>query len=82
MKMLRNVAVCAVALTAANTWAQDPSATQPTEPPAQDVGGVISPRMDAGAPRSITRQQVYQDLLRSEQSGEQQRLDNDLYHGR
>jgi hypothetical protein len=82
MNTFRNVAVCTLALIAANTWAQDPSAAQPAEPPAQDVGGVTSPRMDAGVPRSVTRQQVYQDLLRSRQSGEQQRLDSDLYHGR
>jgi len=83
MNTFRNVVVCAIALVAANAWAQGQTAAQqPAEPAAQDVGGVISPRIEAGAPQSMTRQQVYQDLLRSQHSGEQQRLDSDVYHGR
>ncbi|SOE93214.1 protein of unknown function [Burkholderia sp. D7] len=83
MKTLGIVAACAVALVAGQAWAQDKPATTETATiqPAQDVGGVTDmSRSDAGAPKSLTRQQVYQDLLHSQQSGEQGRL-QELYHG-
>jgi hypothetical protein len=82
MKTLRIVAACAAALLVGHAWAQDqPVTTQTAAQPAQDVGGVTDiSRSDAGAPRGLTRQQVYQDLLRSQQSGEQSRL-QDLYRG-
>ncbi|SAL31490.1 hypothetical protein AWB69_02665 [Caballeronia udeis] len=83
MKTLRIVAACAVALVAGQAWAQAQPATTETATvqPAQDVGGVTDmSRSAAGAPMGLTRQQVYQDLLRSQQSGEQSRL-QDLYHG-
>lgn len=83
MKTLRIVAACAAALLVGQAWAQDqpaPTATM-TAQPAQDVGGVTDmSRSDAGAPMSLTRQQVYQDLLQSERPGEQNRLQQ-LYHG-
>jgi hypothetical protein len=83
MKTLRIVAACAAALVVGHAWAQNqPGTTETaTAQPAQDVGGVTDmSRSDAGAPRSLTRQQVYQDLLQSQQSGEQSRL-HELYHG-
>jgi hypothetical protein len=83
MKTLRIVAACAAALLVGQAWAQDQPATAATmsAQPAQDVGGVTDiSRGDAGAPMSLTRQQVYQDLLHSERPGEQRRL-QDLYHG-
>lgn len=81
MKTLRIVVACAAALAVGHTWAQEQAATTETAQPAQDVGGVTDmSRSDAGAPQGITRQQVYQDLLRSKQPGEQARL-KDLYHG-
>jgi hypothetical protein len=81
MKTLRIVVACAAALVVGHAWAQEQTATTPTAQPAQDVGGVTDmSRSDAGAPKGITRQQVYQDLLRSQNSGEQSRL-QELYHG-
>jgi hypothetical protein len=81
MKTLRIVVACAATLVVGHAWAQEQAATMETAQPAQDVGGVTDmSRSDAGAPKGITRQQVYQDLLRSQQSGEKARL-QDLYHG-
>jgi hypothetical protein len=83
MKTLRIVAACAAALVVGHAWAQNQPATSETATaqPAQDVGGVTDmSRSDAGAPAGLTRQQVYQDLLHSQQSGEQSRL-HELYHG-
>jgi hypothetical protein len=83
MKTLRIVAACAAALLVGQAWAQDQPATTTTmtAQPAQDVGGVTDiSRSDAGAPMGLTRQQVYQDLVHSERSGEQSRL-QELYHG-
>ena len=83
MKTLRIVAAFTAALVVGHAWAQNQPATTETATiqPAQDVGGVTDmSRSDAGAPMSLTRQQVYQDLLRSEKSGEQSRL-QELYHG-
>jgi hypothetical protein len=83
MKTLGIVAVCAVALIAGRAWAQDQPATtvSTTAQPAQDVGGVTDmSRSDAGAPKALTRQQVYQDFLRSEQPGERSHL-QDVFRG-
>lgn len=83
MKTLRIVAACAVALLVGQAWAQAQPATTATmtAQPALDVGGVTDiSRSDAGASMSLTRQQVYQDLVHSERSGEQSRLQQ-LYHG-
>lgn len=81
MNTFRFAAVCAIALLGTSAWAEDQAASQSTEPPAQDVGGVIPPSVAAGAPQSMSRQQVYQDLLQSQRSGQQQSLDNGLYRG-
>ena len=82
MKTLRIVAACAAALVVGQAWAQDqPMTAQTTAQPAQDVGGMTDiSRSDAGMPAGLTRQQVYQDLIRSQQSGEQSRL-QEIYHG-
>lgn len=83
MKTLRIVAACAAALLVGQAWAQDQPVTTSTTTaqPGQDVGGVTDiSRSDAGAPMSLTRKQVYQDLVHSERSGEQSRL-QELYHG-
>ena len=81
MKTLRIVATCAAALIAGHAWAQTTTvAPQSATQAAQDVGGV-PPGSAAGMPASITRQQVYNELVRSEQSGELQRLQTDLYRG-
>ncbi len=82
MKTLRIVGACAAALVVGQAWAQDqPMTAQTTAQPAQDVGGITDiSRSDAGMPAGLTRQQVYQDLIRSQQSGEQSRL-QEIYHG-
>jgi hypothetical protein len=82
MKTFRIVATCAVALIVGQAWAQDQTEPQQTAPAAQDVGGVPQmSRSEVGSSMAVTRQQVYNELIRSEQSGEQGRLMNDLYHG-
>ena len=81
MNTFRFAAVCAIALLGTSAWAEDQTASQSAEPPAQDVGGVIPPSVQAGAPHSMSRQQVYQDLIQSQRSGQMQSLDNDLYRG-
>ncbi|MGF7128968.1 hypothetical protein P3T40_000434 [Paraburkholderia sp. EB58] len=82
MKMFRIVVTCAVALVAGHVCAQDQPAPPVAAQPAQDVGGISdASRSAAGAPQAMTRQQVYQDLVHSEQSGEQTRLWNGLYRG-
>jgi hypothetical protein len=81
MKTLRIVAALAAALIAGHAWAQNTAATPPdTTQAAQDVGGV-PPGSASGMPMGVTRQQVYDDLVRSEQSGQLQRLQQDLYRG-
>jgi hypothetical protein len=80
MNTLRSVVACAAALIACSAWADDATATSQTEPPTQDTGGV-TPGMQAGANQALTRDQVYQDFLRAQQSGQIKRLQQDLYHG-
>jgi len=81
MKTLRIVAMCAVALIAGQAWAQNTAVSQPdTTQAAQDVGGV-PPSAASGMPMGASRQQVYDELIRSQQSGEQQRLWEGLYRG-
>jgi hypothetical protein len=82
MKTLRLVATCAVALSLGQAWAQDNPVPSAAPSAAQDVGGTISSATgEAGSAVKVSRQQVYQDLIRSQQSGEQTRLWSDLYHG-
>jgi hypothetical protein len=60
MKMFRIVVTCAVALVAGHVCAQEQPAPPVSAQTAQDVGGVTdASRSDAGAPRGMTRQQVY-----------------------
>lgn len=87
MNALRLAAICTVAALTGSTWAQNaPPATDAMTntaavPPAADVGGV-APGTGAGPGATITtHQQVYQDLVHSEQSGEQMRLRQDTYRG-
>ncbi|HWT38533.1 MAG TPA: hypothetical protein VN289_19760 [Paraburkholderia sp.] len=88
MKTLRIAATCAVALSVGylgHAWAQDqPAATQAAQTAqAQDVGGMPDTSIgQSGHAMGTTRGAVYQDLVRFEQSGEQQRLNGSLYHGK
>jgi hypothetical protein len=85
MKTIRLIAACAAALSVGvigQARAQDAPAPAQTAQPAQDVGGMPDTSMgQMGSATGKTRSQVYQDLIRSEQSGERDRLLNDLYHG-
>jgi hypothetical protein len=82
MKALRLVATCAVALSVGQAWAQESAGPPATPPVAQDVGGTTGSSLsDAGTSMKVSRQQVYQDLIRSQQSGEQSRLWSDTYRG-
>ncbi|MGF6478046.1 hypothetical protein [Paraburkholderia sp. JPY419] len=84
MKTLRIAATCAVVLIVGHASAQeDKTVPQDITPPAaQDVGG--TPQMSgtaSGSPMRITHQQVYDEMVRAEKSGEMARLQGDLYHG-
>ncbi|KAA1007676.1 hypothetical protein FVF58_23430 [Paraburkholderia panacisoli] len=82
MKTLRLVAICAFALSLGQAWAQDKPVPSEAPSAAQDVGGTPSSSTgEAGHAMQVSRQQVYQDLVRSQQSGEQARLWGDLYRG-
>ncbi|MGF6573259.1 hypothetical protein SAMN05443245_3744 [Paraburkholderia fungorum] len=88
MKALRLAAICAVAALTGSAWAQNaPAPTTDTlsdtsaAPPSADVGGVGNAMGSGAGIPATSRQQVYQDLIHSEQSGEQARLMHDLYHG-
>lgn len=88
MNALRLAALCAVAVMAGSTYAQnaptttDAMSNAPTAPPAAaDVGGMVNATGTGTAIPATTRQQVYQDLIHSEQSGEQSRLMQGTYHG-
>ncbi|WP_241030574.1 hypothetical protein [Paraburkholderia sp. Ac-20347] len=82
LSTVRIAVACSAALLAGLAWAD--SSTDTTSPPpsaSQDVGGTPMNNSASGAPIALTHAQVYQDLVRSEQSGERARLNNDLYHG-
>jgi hypothetical protein len=87
MNALRLAAICTVAALAGSTWAQtaptttDTMSDTTTAPPSADVGGVSTTTAAGPGATMTTRQQVYQDLIHSEQSGEQARLLHDTYHG-
>jgi hypothetical protein len=88
MNALRLAAICTVAALTGSTWAQNaPTATDTLSnssaapPPSADVGGVGTSTAAGSGAAMVTRQQVYQDLIHSEQSGEQARLLHDTYHG-
>lgn len=83
MKTLRIVAIYAATLIAGQASAQDKvNVPQDTPPAAQDVGGTSQiSGSDSGSSMKITQQQVYNELVRSRQSGEQERLQHDLYRG-
>jgi hypothetical protein len=88
MKALRLAAICTVAALTGSAWAQNaPTTTDAMSnstaapPPSADVGGVAATSATGSGAAMVTRQQVYQDLIHSEQSGEQARLQHDTYHG-
>jgi hypothetical protein len=83
MKTLRIVLTCAAALVTAQAWAQDQPAPATSVQASQDMGGMTDAMSSTGirANQSLTRQDVYQDLVRSEQSGQQTKLWRDVYRG-
>ena len=84
MNTVRIAVAAAAAFFAGSALAQSQSDSQTqagTPPPAQDVGGSPMSTGAAGAPAALSRAQVYQDLVRSEQSGQQKALNEGLYHG-
>jgi uncharacterized low-complexity protein len=86
MKTLRIAATCVVALSVGyvgHAFAQQQPAPVQTEQTSQDVGGIAdASRGETGGSMGMSRQQVYQDLLHSEQSGQSRQLSNGLYHGK
>ncbi|MFM0181370.1 hypothetical protein PQQ75_18560 [Paraburkholderia aspalathi] len=83
MKTLRLVAICAASLSLGQVWAQDNPVQSATPPAAQDVGGTVSASTgESGSTAMLSRQQVYQDLIRAQQSGEQSRLRSEFYRGK
>jgi hypothetical protein len=88
-RTVRMALACAAALFAGAVWAD----SQPDEAQAsqsnsqstsQDVGGAPLSTSASGAPMApagLTREQVYQDLVRSGEDGERAALQKSLYHG-
>lgn len=82
LSTMRIAVACAAACFAGFAWADSQPDQQTTSPQAsQDEGGVPSTTSASGAPMTITHAQVYQDLIRSEQNGEYERLQKGIYHG-
>ncbi|MEM5325493.1 hypothetical protein VSR34_02645 [Paraburkholderia sp. JHI2823] len=84
MNTVRIAVAAAAAFFAGSALAQSQSDQQTqasAPPPAQDVGGSPMSTGAAGAPIALTHAQVYQDLVRSQQSGQQKALTEGLYHG-
>jgi hypothetical protein len=86
MKAINTVRIAvavAAAFFAGSALAQSQSDSMQSSSPAaaQDVGGSAMSTSAAGAPATLTHAQVYQDLVRSEQSGQQKALHDGIYHG-
>ena len=84
MNTVRIAVAAAAALFAGSALAQSQSDDQKqasTPPAAQDMGGSPMSTSASGAPVALTHAQVYQDLVRSQQSGQQKALNEGLYHG-
>ncbi|MBB3257941.1 hypothetical protein F4827_002807 [Paraburkholderia bannensis] len=82
LNTVRIAVACSAALFAGLALADSPADPSQGAPSAsQDVGGTPMTHSASGAPMALTHAQVYQDLLRSEQSGERDRLNKDIYHG-
>ena len=96
-RTVRMALACAAALFAVSVWADsqpdEAQASQSTaqstaqsipQPTSQDVGGAPLSTSASGAPMApagLTREQVYQDLVRSGEDGERAALQKSLYHG-
>jgi hypothetical protein len=84
MNTVRIAVAAAAALFAGSALAQsqgDDQQQASTPPAAQDTGGSPMSTSASGAPMAISHQQVYQDLVRAEQSGQLKALNQGLYHG-
>jgi hypothetical protein len=84
MNTVRIAVAAAAAFFAGSALAQsqgDDQQQASTPPAAQDTGGSPMTTGASGAPMTITHQQVYQDLVRAEQSGQLKALNQGLYHG-
>jgi hypothetical protein len=82
LSTMRLAVACAAACCAGFAWADSQSDQQPASPQAsQDVGGTPSSMSAAGAPTPLTHEQVYQDLIRAEKSGQLEELKKTLYNG-
>jgi hypothetical protein len=82
MKLLSIATTAALALVCAHALAQ--TTTEPSQPADPDailaVGGSAAPQTAMGAPAGKTRDQVYRELIQSQQNGEAQRM-RDLFKG-
>jgi hypothetical protein len=87
MNTIRIAVVSALTLICAQAFAQDATMTPQGSGSADQsaaataVGGVPSSTSQMSAPMGKTRQQVYQDLVQSEQSGQLARLQQGIYKG-
>ncbi|CAG9272364.1 hypothetical protein [Paraburkholderia unamae] len=84
MNTVRIAVAAAAAFFAGSALAQaqsDDQAQASTPPAAQDVGGTPMSTGASGAPTALSHAQVYQDLVRAEQSGQMKALNQGLYHG-
>jgi hypothetical protein len=76
MKILRHLAIGAMALFCVEAFADEASAPpQPFQDAATlAVGGSISPQTETGSPTGKTRDQVYRELVQSQSDGEAARM--------
>ena len=76
MKTLRFVALGAFALFCAQAFAEDATVQSQPAPDAttQAVGGSMGPQSEMGSPAGKSRDQVYRELIQSQQDGEAARL--------
>jgi len=81
MKTLRFVALGALAFICAQAFAEDATVqSQPAQDTTQAVGGSTGPQSEMGSPAGKSRDQVYRELIQSQQNGEAARL-QELFKG-
>ncbi|RQH04171.1 hypothetical protein [Paraburkholderia dinghuensis] len=82
LSTMRLAVACAAACFVGFAWADSQPDTSPGSPqPSQDVGGMPSTMGASGKSTAITHEQVYQDLIHSEQDGDLERLKKTVYRG-
>ncbi len=82
LSTMRLAVACAAACFAGFAWADSqPNPSTGSPQASQDVGGMPSTMSASGKPTAMTHEQVYQDLIHSEQNGDLDRLKKTVYRG-